>query len=69
MALEHILTGILRIPFTQYFDDFTFIGPEAILPDVIEMTKDMMFLLGWQVKEREQRQSPCTIIQGLGGSV
>jgi len=50
MAIEHILTKVFGIPCAHYFDDFTFVAPEEIIGDIVELARDALSLLGWKVK-------------------
>ena len=64
--MEHMLTGMVGIPCTHDFDDFTFIGHEAIMPDVIEMAKDLMTLLGWRMKGGDKDEPLAHSFEALG---
>ena len=66
MALEHILTKLFGIPCTHYFDDFTFIGPDSIMPAVVDMAKDVLSLLGWSVKGGDKDKPLAPVFKALG---
>ena len=61
MALEHILTKVFGIPCTHYFDDLTFIGPDCVIPAVVDMAKDAIFIR----MERHWRRQRQTAHPGL----
>ena len=58
-AIEHLLNTLLGIPCTHYFDDFTIIAPESLMPIFEEITKELLSHLGWAVKGGDKDKNPA----------
>ena len=54
-SLECILAEIFGIPCTHYFEDFTFVVPQAIADLVTGSAKKVFNLLGWSVKASKDK--------------
>ena len=52
-ALEAVLQHIFGVPCSHYFDDFTFLLPESLATQALELVKDVFELLGWPLKNDE----------------
>ena len=66
MALEHIFALVFGIPCTHYFDDLTFIGPDNIMPSLMEIAKDALAFLGWKVKGEDKDKPLADEFKALG---
>lgn len=68
MALEHIFASVFGIPCTHYFDDFTFIGPDNMMPSLMEIAKYASAFLGWMVKVGDKEKPLADVFKALGVS-
>ena len=65
-ALEQILCKAFGIPCTRYFDDFTLIAPQCMMGAIVKITREVLSLLGWCVKEGEKDLDPAPRFRALG---
>ena len=59
-AINVLTHEYAKVPCTNYFDDFTIVGPEHIIKDMIAFMKELVGIIGWEFKEDKEAPAATT---------